>query len=226
MSVTNFLVGHAGIPADNLVGDYWVRDVSQYRLNSGLISSSLDQSGHNRDIHITAGNAPAFTATGSYIGNGCMDFNTGGAVRYLIGNSFGLGSTVTIYTVCQMPASGRYICDGDVVNTRAMLNNAGSLTIYNAGFGPSISGITTGTWIVIAAVFAATAKLSVNGGTISTLGLTPSSNTGLTVGAPAGGVAEIYGLNAKLERFIIYNVAHNDTTMTNISKYLKYWAGI
>jgi hypothetical protein len=221
------------LPTANLVGDYGFAP-TQITEVSGRISALLDQSGTGHDLaQATAGNRPIRIANGGPNNRDAGDFTLlAGAMVGLASADVGVGTgAVSIYTVGQIPASGRYWCDGMSLNSRVIFNNGGtSLALFAGSVACGVtvgsSPLAVGDWAVSAAIFnGASSKHALNGGSASTGNVGATTSAGHTIGGISSfGAAQ--GANCRIARQLIYAAAHDDATRALVTTYLKLWAGI
>jgi hypothetical protein len=208
-----------GSPAD------WNADVGG-PVVGGKVSAWADQSGLAADLSqgTAAFRGTLYSAGGPNAHNAVEFPVAAGQPTYMTTASMGLGAAVSVCSVVQKPASGRYVCDGGAGNTRAILNNAGDVKMYAGSFGPSLTGLVDGAWFVHVAVFnGASSKATANGGTTATGAVGASTSASHMVSSAAGSA---FCLNARLARQIVYSVALSDAQMASIAAYLRAWAAL
>lgn len=215
------------LPTASIAADY---DATHVTLTSSRVSAVLNQVGGGADLtNGVAGSRPTQSVGGGPNGRDALDFAlNAGTVTNVSQSALGLGATVSIYTVVQMPASSHYICDAFSGDLRVIGANVGAtaVTMYAGSSGPQITAPAVGTWMVVSCIFnGASSKGDINGGTAATGNVGAGSNAGHTLGSRAGGTATT-GLEKLWARQLIYTAAHSDATRADIGAYLKWWAGL
>lgn len=216
------------IPTANLVGLYRTDSPAYYHLTSGRVDTLYDQSGAGHDLtQGAANNRPLIASAGGPTGQDCGDFTlNAGLSRHIANASMGLGSTVSLYSVCQAPGGTRYISDGGAApDTRIVFGDGTNIKLY-AGAASCLVAVTPGTWGVHAGVVAGASSFGIwQGGAAVTGNPGTPSDVGLTFGGRQDG-ASAAGLNAKALLLAVYATAHSTGTAAGIISTLRAWSGV
>jgi hypothetical protein len=216
----------------------WLRGDLGITLNGGNVAAWADQSGNgNNAVQATAGNQPAYSATG-YDGLPCVDWGTGAGGRDLVVASLSLGLYTMVGAIRADAVSGYFL-----VHNSDTTNGSYIYGIANNAFNINGAGVDSGYNVVANWLSDGVRRtVSVNyGGTHAThfswRNGTPDVDVSTNAGEPGSGVATgpLYLGNSQantglykgvMAEVIVYNRSLSAQELTLVHTYLKSRYGL